>query len=230
MRVRWLLGCLVTAAVAGLSIAPAGAQAASGDAAATQAYLQANYKLVSYFASHIPSARAEIAGVLAGVRRECPQAAADSPQDVDSEQLSNEVIGTMVTTVAQHNLPPTRSFDRAVASLRWSNQALTKGVQAYVAKGRTLTSLAVPHLCADIEAWVAGDYRTLPASTVGFDQRFMPSWVAPGYLPKALATYESPQERTLARRTTQLEEKWTEFEAFEVETWGDIMNELVLQP
>lgn len=230
MRVRSLLGFLTTAALVGIWAAPAGAQAGSSDAATTQAYLQANYALVSYFAAHIPSARAELAGVLAGVRRECPQVAAQSPEDVDSEQLSNEVIGTMVTTVTQHNLAPTRSFNRTVASLRWSSQALTKAVRAYVAKGRTLTSLRVPSLCADIRAWVASGYQTLPASTVSFDRRFMPAWVAPGYLPKALAAYETPQDRALARRTVRLEEKWSEFEAYEVETWGDIMNELVLQP
>jgi hypothetical protein len=230
MRVRSLLACLAIAGLAGLSIAPTGAQAASGDAAATQSYLQANYALVSYFAAHIPAARTELAGVLSGVRHECPQAAAASPEDVDSEQLSNEVVGTMVTTVVQQNLPPTHTFDRAVRSLRWSNQALTKAVHAYVAKGETLISLKVPHLCADIEAWVASDYQTLPASTVSFDGRFMPSWVAPGLLPHALTAYETPQERSLARRIVQLENKWTEFEAYEVETWGDIMNVLVLQP
>jgi hypothetical protein len=230
MRVRSLLACLATAVLAGLSIAPTGAMAASGDATATQSYLQANYALVSYFASHIPAARAELASVLTGVRSECPLAAAASPEDVDSEQLSNEVIGTMVTTVVQQNLPPTHTFNRAVRSLRWSNKALTKAVQAYVAKGKTLISLTVPHLCADIEAWVASDYRTLPASTVSFDARFMPSWVAPGFLPHALAVYETPQERSLARRIGRLEDKWTEFEAYEVETWGDIMNALVLQP
>jgi hypothetical protein len=117
-----------------------------------------------------------------------------------------------------------------VQALHWSNGALTKAVRAYVAKGKTLISLAVPHLCADIRAWVASDYLTLPASTISFDRRFMPSWVAPGFLPHALAAYESPQERALARRTVVLEEKWTEFEAYEVETWGEIMNALVLQP
>jgi hypothetical protein len=230
MRVRRLSAFLATATLAGLALAPTGAQATSADAAATQAYLQANYALVSYFAAHIAGARAELAGVLAGVRRECPQAAAASPQDVDSEQLSNEVVGTMVTTVVQRNLPPTRKFERAVQGLQWSNGTLTKAVRAYAAKGKILTSLAVPHLCADIRSWVASDYLTLPASTVSFDQRFMPSWVAPGFLPPALATYETRQERTLARRTVVLEEKWTEFEAYEVETWGDIMNVLVLQP
>ncbi|MGP0100278.1 MAG: hypothetical protein ACLPUT_01465 [Solirubrobacteraceae bacterium] len=228
MRVGALLPLL--AAAAGLAIGPSAALADTADVAATQTYLQANYAFVRYFTSHIPAARAEISSVLAGVRRECPSAAAGSPENVDSEQLSNEVIGTMVTTVVQHNLPPIRTAIRATAHLRWSNGALTRAIQAYAAKGKVLTSLAVPHLCADVKAWVAGDFQTLPASTASFAPRFMSVWVAPGYLPAALSPYETAEDRTLAHRTAQLEEQWTEFEAYEVETWGKIMNALVLQP
>lgn len=228
MRVGALLPLL--AAAAGLAIGPSAALADTADVAATQTYLQANYALVRYFTSHIPAARAELSSVLAGVRRECPSAAAGSPENVDSEQLSNEVIGAMVTTVIQHNLPPIRTAIRATAHLRWSNGALTRAVQAYAAKGKVLTSLAVPHLCADVKAWVAGDFQTLPASTASFAPRFMSVWVAPGYLPAALSPYETAEDRTLAHRTAQLEEQWTEFEAYEVETWGKIMNALMLWP
>ena len=228
MRVRGLIPLL--AALAGLAVLPASAPASAADLAATQTYVQVNYALVRYFTSHIPAARAELSSVLAGVRRECPSAAAGSPEDVDSEQLSNEVVGTMVTTVIQHNLPPLRAAIRAIAHLRWSSGALTRAIQAYVAKGRVLSSLAVPHLCADVRAWVASDFETLPASTASFAPRFMSAWVAPGYLPAALSPYETGEGRTLAHRTAQLEQQWTEFEAYEVETWGKIMNALVLQP
>jgi hypothetical protein len=221
---------LLLAMSVGVAICPASAAANAADLAATQTYVQANYTLVRYFASHIPAARAELSSVLAGVRRECPAAAAGSPEDVDSEQLSNEVIGAMVTTVVQHNLAPIRTAIRATSHLRWSDGALTKAIHAYVAKGKALSSLAVPRLCADVKAWVASDFETLPASTASFAPRFMSVWVAPGYLPAALSPYESGETRTLAHRTAQLEEKWTEFEAFEVETWGKIMNALMLQP
>jgi hypothetical protein len=234
MRVRALLALPAVAtaslAFAGSAIAPSSALADAASVTATQTYLQANYTLMRYFASHIPAARAELAGVLAGVRSECPRGAAGSPQDVDSEQLSDEVIGAMVTTVVQHNLPPIQTAIRAAEHLRWSNGALTSAIQAYVAKGKVLTSLAVPHLCADVKAWVAGDYATLPTSTTSFAPRFMSVWVAPGYLPAALSAYETVEDRALAHRTAQLEARWAEFEAFEVETYGRIMNELVLQP
>jgi hypothetical protein len=206
------------------------ATALASDASSTQAYLQANYQLVSYFSSHLRAAEAEDSGILAGVRRECPGAAAESPQDVDSEQLSNEVIGTMVTTVIQHHLAALQRFTRAVAHLRWSDAALTRAIRSYAAKGEVLSSLAVPRLCADVKAWVVGDYKTLPASTVSFDRRFMPAWVAPGELPRSLAAYETPEDRALAQRTHHLEQQWTEFEAREVETWGRIMDSMEIQP
>jgi hypothetical protein len=221
---------LAIAAAAGPAIAPASALADAADVATTRTYVQANYALVRYFTSHIPAARAELASVLEGVRRECPDAAAGSPEDVDSEQLSNEVIGTMVTTVIQHNLAPVRAAIQATAHLRWSDGALTRAIQAYVAKGRTLSALAVPHLCADVKAWVTSEFQTLPASTASFAPRFISVWVAPGLLPAALSRYETAQDRTLAQRTVQLEAQWTEFEAFEVKTWGKIMDALELWP
>jgi hypothetical protein len=221
---------LAMLAVTGALAASASPASASSNAASTQAYLQANYALVQHFAARIPSTEMELNGVLAEIRRECPAAAAGSPQDVDSEQLSNEVIGTMVTTVVQHNVAPILAAVREVAPLRWSSAALTNSIRAESAKGKVLSSLAVPDLCAEVKAWTASDFQTLPASTVSFDQRFMPAWVAPGFLPAALSAYESPAERTLARRTARLEQQWTDFEAREVETWGGLMDTLELWP
>jgi hypothetical protein len=227
MSARSLSGLVVVFAVLGLAWSSV---AAADDAASTQAYLQTNYTLMRYFTAHIPAAKAEIASVLAGVRRECPRAAAGSPQDVDSEQLSNEVVGTMVTTVVQDNLPSTLSAIRATEPLRWSNGALTRTIHAYLAKARSLTKLAVPDLCADVKAWAASGFKTLPASTASFDPHFLSWWVAPGDQPAALSHYETSQDAPLAHRARKLEERWTQFEANEVETWGEIMNALVLEP
>jgi hypothetical protein len=229
MPARWISVLVATFAVLGVA-GPSAAAADSADVASTQAYLQTNYTLMRYFTAHIPAAKAEIASVLTGVRRECPLAASGSPQDVDSEQLSNEVVGTMVTTVVQHNLPATLNAIRATASLRWSNGALNKTIHAYLAKAKALTTLAVPDLCADVKAWAASGFKTLPASTSAFSPHFLSWWVAPGDQPPTLRRYESSQDAALAHRTTKLEEQWTQFEADEVETWGEIMNALVLQP
>ena len=39
---------------------------------------------------------AAIKGLLSQVQRECPAAALESPQNTDSEQLSNELVGEMI--------------------------------------------------------------------------------------------------------------------------------------
>jgi hypothetical protein len=211
-------------------LAPARALASPADVAATQAYLQANYRLVSTAASHIPVAERAISAVLGQVRRECPKAASGSPQDPESTQMSEEVIGTMVTSAYSRDLASIRQYLRAVAHLRWSNHALTAEVQSYVSRLKVLASLTQPNLCADVRSWATSHYTALPASNVAFDRRFVPSWVSLGEVPGSLARYENAEAHALAKRSASREEQISEFEAFKVETWGQIMSTLELWP
>jgi hypothetical protein len=226
MSARRSLLALLTLLAAAL---PASASAA-GDAASTQAYIQANYRLVQTAASNIGAGESAIHAVLGRVRQQCPLAAAASPQDPQSTELSNEVIGAMITAAIQRDLPSIRRFVSAAGGLRWSNRGLTNAVRSYVSKLRTLSSLPQPDICTDVRSWAASGFRTVPASTVAFDARFWPSWVALGELPPGLNRFETGAQRSLARRSNQRESQLSEFEAKEVETWGDIMNALNLHP
>jgi hypothetical protein len=214
-----------------VALLPASAAAAGGDVATTREYIEANYRLVQASAAKIAPIETTLRGIRSRVLSECPNAAAHSPQDADSEQLSNEVIGTMVTgAVSLAELPATRGFVRIAGSLRWGDSALTSAVHAYVGKVRGLVALAPPQLCADVEGWAASGFRTLPATTAVFAPRFISVWVAPGELPPSLARYETPAERPLLRRTRRLEQEFTDMEARAVETWSEIMNGLGLLP
>jgi hypothetical protein len=228
MRVRAVVVLLAGLAVPGTGASPA--VAGTSNAATTHAYVEANYALMQAASARIPSSRAGFRGVLAQVQRECPLAAAASPEDTDSEQLSNEVIGAMVTAAARPDRQVSETFRDSVARLQWSNGALTKAIRGYVHQGKELFALASPNLCADVRAWVASGYQTLPTSTVQFDASFLPNWIAPGYLPAQLKPYESAGESAVLHRTEQLEQRYTEFEASAVETYGEIMNALDLQP
>ncbi|HMD56616.1 MAG TPA: hypothetical protein VKG82_04005 [Solirubrobacteraceae bacterium] len=207
-----------------------GALAASSDASSTQTYLQANFRLVNTAGSRIPSGESILQGVLAQVRRECPHAAMGSPQDPESTQLSNEVIGTMVTAAIHPDLGSIREYLRSAAHLRWSSSGLTSAVAGYVSKLKTMASLSEPKLCADVRSWAASGFKTLPPSTVAFDDRFVPDWVALGELPSSLSRFEQSSERSLAGRSAARETELTDFEAREVETWGKIMDALELNP
>jgi hypothetical protein len=224
---------LAAALIAGLlltTLASSRAFGAHADVAATRAYIQANYRLVRAAVSQTRPIEASLQGVLGNIRAQCPLAAAGSPQDANSEQLSNEVIGEMVLTAGRPLRGAGRAFVAAAAHLSWSDRSLTRAIRAYVGKVATLTVLQPPSLCSDVQSWAAGGFHALPASTVAFAPRFMAAWVAPGELPASLAPYESPADHRLAGRTARLEERFSELEAREVETWGHIMSTLALWP
>jgi hypothetical protein len=206
------------------------ALAAQADLASTRSYIQANYALVQSAGSRLASARAAYRDVIRRVKATCPGAAANSPQNPESTQLSNEVIGAMVTAAIHTNLPALGAFVRVAERLRWSNRALTSAVHAYASKVKTMATLGPPDLCGDVKAWVATGFQTLSPRTLGFDQRFVPAWVALGELPSGLAAYERPEERALLQRTNQLELKLSNFEAEAVESYGELMNTLGVLP
>lgn len=223
-----LLMMLLTTLTLGVAQAPA--LAGSADISTTRAYVRANYALVQYGATRLGTAQALIDGVLYKTKSVCPKAAFDSPQNPESTQLSNEVIGAMVLAAIHAAAPEINGYLRVAARSRWSNQALTRKIHGYVAKLKTMSTLAPPNLCGDVKAWAASGFHTLPASTVRFDQQFMPNWVALGELPALLNRYASPDARALLSRTNKLELRITDFEANNVETWGKIMEALVLYP
>ncbi len=220
---------LLSASLLG-ALAPTSALAGQSDLTATEAYIQANSRFVHAAASRIHPMEAALQSLLGQVRAECPEAAAGSPEDTDSEQLSNEVIGAMVLRAGSLIRPAAEAFLAAAGHLAWSDGRLTRVVHGYLANVRALSDLAQPRLCSDVQTWAASGFRTLPASTAAFDAVFMANWVAAGELPAALAPYETPAERPLLNRTTRLESELTELEAREAATWREIMNTLELEP
>jgi hypothetical protein len=205
------------------------AQALS-DTAVSHVYLEADYRLVRSAISKLPRIEGAVHGVLRQVRRECPAAGAGSPQDPESTQMSDEVIGAMVLAVVALDKPVGRRFVAETRGLSWQDRALTRTVRTYVASVKALLAMPVPNLCSDVRAWSASRFTALPATTLQFAPRFIANWVSLGELPRALSRCEAPSDRALAARTLRLESIITDFEAREVETWGEIMNTLELWP
>ena len=220
-------------AIAGATISgwgPAPALASAGDVATTHSYVSANYTLVHTATTKLSIARTAIERVLANVTNQCPQAAAGSPQNEQSTQMSNEVIGTMVTSAIADYKTQIAAYVRVAERSRWSSGGLTGTVHAYASKLKTMASLPIPDICADVRAWVASGYRTLPPGNVRFAPQFMSAWVALGELPSGLSQFERPEDRSLASSSMRSESELNEFEAVEVEKYTAIMNELGVQP
>ncbi len=216
--------CVVCAA------APPVAGAAS-NAATTQTYLNANLALLRTSERLANVSEAAWKRILAQVRRECPAVATESPQNYDSEQLSNELVGDLIVSGTAPIKGPIARFARAVSGLRWSSARLTKTIHAYAIALTKEAAMPPPNLCGDVRAWVTGRYQTLPPSTVAFNASYKAVNVPVGELPEALlAPYEQPGQRGLLRTTRALEQAQADFEARAPAYYGEIMNELVLQP
>jgi hypothetical protein len=221
---------LTLAVLLGVALAPATALAAN-NAAATKTYLRADNLLVTRARAKLATSEATLGTLLHQVQRECPGVAAESPQDVDSEQLSNELVGVMTVVSFRPDDAAIASFVKSVAPLQWSNAALTRTVREYARKLTAQAALAAPDLCGDVRAWVSSGYRTLPAATERFDQSFFALDVAIGELPtKLLAPYVSPGDRGLVQRTHQIELQLIDGEARAVPPYGRIMEALALNP
>jgi hypothetical protein len=216
-------------AVLALAAAPPAALANSGNAAATRAYIKANYALVRAARSNLAAGNAALKSLVRQITGECPLAAAESPENHDAEQLSNEVAGAMTVVVYRPDAAAVAVFARAVRGLRWSNRALTRTVKTYTAQLKGLATLATPDVCGDVKAWAASGYQALPASTLQFDQRYYAVDVeAEEVSLRLLAPYESAGEASLVRRTKQLEAPLAEAEANAVADYTQILDALKL--
>src|ERR1700743_618471 len=132
---------------AGMLIALLGATGAqASDSSATAAYLRADLALVAAAHAHIGASVAGYRSVLSGVRHSCPKAAEASPQNPESTDLSNEVIGAMVLNAGKPDRPAIRTYLKAVAGLRWSSSKITRAVAGYAAMLSKLYALSTPDL------------------------------------------------------------------------------------
>lgn len=225
------LASIVLAAFAlALAAAPSAASAKPGDAAATRAYIRANYALVRTGRANLAAGNAAVKSLVSQITGECPLAAAESPQNHDSEQLSNEVVGAITIAAYSPDTAAMESFARTIGSLHWSNRVLTRLVGKYATQINGLAKLASPDVCGDVKAWVAGGYQTLPPGAMQFDQSYYRADIEAEEVPlKLLAPYESAPEVSLLHRTMRLEAPLAQAEANVVGDYTKILDTLGLQ-
>lgn len=200
----------------------------ASDAATTEAYVRANYALVFTGHRDIPTAHARILALRQRLRSECPGVVAGSPQDEASETLTWELIGAMTIAGYQPGLGAARKFSQAVAKLSWSNRSLTRAVRKYTRQGLAEVRTPPPDVCADLRAWKASGYTTLPATTTHFRQTFFENYVGVGFMPEQLTRLVPTSLKAVVQRARHYEEALAEFEAHEVETFGSIIDSLGL--
>lgn len=200
------------------------------DRAATRTYISANYTLVRTARANLVAAQTAIKTLGERVSGECPLAAGrEAPQNHDSRQLSEEVVGALEVAAYETDKASMLAFAHAIRGLRWSNRKLTRVVHAYAVKLERFPTLAPPNICADVTAWAAVGYVSLPATTVAFDSGFYKYAIENDEVPPGLLRpYENATDAALLRRTEQLEAPLGEFEAEAVSDYSKILDALKL--
>jgi hypothetical protein len=219
---------ILAAVLIAMALAPCALASSSREVAATSSYLHANYALVHAAYSRIKQIESRLRGLLAQIRRECPHAAAGSPETEQSVQLGNEVIGTLALTAIHLDIPAGEAFVGVVRGLSWGSASLTRAVRGYAAKVSRMISLPIPNLCGDVQIWARSGFTALPSFTEPFDTAFLGSWVSPGFLPAGLRRYEPASVHRVVRSTEREEGAIVELEAREVVTWGKIIDAIGL--
>lgn len=229
-----MLGRAAAALTAGiaLSLAPATALASSGDVATTRALARATDTLVRAASPDVHRGLAAAESYARQIINQCPNAAAGSPQNHESEQLDDELIGAMTTVGYRVAARPAATFARQVGGLRWSNHRLTRAVHTFATKLAGLTHLATPDVCGDIRAWAASGYQTVPASTTAFVSQYLAITPEAEEVPLIISLaerYEVPSEIPVLRRVEHLETRLGEAEAAAVESYSRVIMALELK-
>jgi hypothetical protein len=178
-------------AAAGAQLAGAAARrthTTPADRAATHDYLAADLARAQVLLASLPARIAAYEAAAARIGSECPGVLAGEPPEgppgpqqerqtprqegeatrrrVQRESLTRELEVAIAPPITAADKEAEAAFVAASRPLRWSDPAINKGVQNYLALVESLpTPKPAPNVCADMRAWVASGYRSLSPAT-----------------------------------------------------------------
>lgn len=198
-------------------IAPSAALAASADVSSTHTLVTAGYTFGRESEARMGTMRRAILASKRGLLRQCPRAAAGSPQDEQSYQLSYEAAGALWAAGYGADRGPIVKLANATRGLHWTSAKINRDFKLFLDGMLGLSRLAVPPVCKDIASWKATGFTTLPAHTVSFDARLEKLEAKP--VPSALlALYAQGADRSLLSQDQRIATKLLNFET---QTGGD---------
>jgi hypothetical protein len=205
-----LLAILVVSGVIAAS-----AQAGSGDANTTRAYLRADELLLRSTLRDVPAGAAALARFDASVNTECqgvltgaPKVRVETPRPGElrlgpreSLEFSLETLDAVSIVLEEPNRPPLRRFSRTISRLRWTSRSLTRLVRSNATAQLAQAETTPPNLCADAKAWAASGYKTLSPGT----ERFLKHQKAIEAVAAGQGEFLESPERAIVRRLRRFE-------------------------
>lgn len=218
----------LTVAIA-LLVVPADAMAAPRqDIAAARKVLAAGYATLSAVMRTWPHMEASLRSLNRRFAAECPGVGAGSPQTEPEQRLSYEVAGALWATAYRADAGIVRKFIHETSGLSSTSPSLNRRMHKFRNGLQEMIALTVPDVCADVRAWTASGYRTIPADVLRFDRHVEAIDVAiPS--PKLADPWVVPSDRKLVPK---IEHLITRFEEREIATgqryWNILLETLGL--
>jgi len=223
---RRLRTLLTAAALAVPALTPALAEAS--DASATHAYIQADFALARAGVAGIGRAQARIHAYNKELAAQCPGIGRGAPQTEAGQTMSAEVVAALWSLAYGANAGPINTFLAKVSRLHWSNHAITRAAARFARSWHELATLPLPPLCADVAAWKANGFQTIPPSAlraVEHAESIHPKPVSA----RLLAPFMRGADKSTLARAARLERKVGESE-FELgqDDWFEVLDTLAL--
>lgn len=206
---------MAATAACALAASPAPSVAATpADKRATGAYLRATYEFDRALLANSSRAEAAVAEYIKQLTGECPGVLTNAPaigigghklsatQIKQLEQqgaLAAEVLTALIGRWLSPDFGPFQTLAHTIGPLQWHAPRIAQLVRAELSGLKRLIGTPPPDVCADLRAWVAGGYQTLPPGTSA-SQKLLTDEPSGGSLEASIRSFEDPAQKALARR------------------------------
>ncbi len=200
-----LLAATLAAVVLACGLA-ATARASTVDVSSTHALISDYDAMIRARQAALAPGVAAVDRYVAAVGHGCQGVLAHAPMTgAEAQALGGEVSGAVGLALIGPTRPALLAFVRAVGSLLWSDPAVARAVGSFAGAVLGYARLGTPDVCADLRAWAASGYRTVPGTTRAFnaDVTADANQQASAIPAHALAPYVTSADARIAAQTEQ---------------------------
>ena len=169
-----LAGVVAPLLLLALLVAPADALAGSQDVTSTHAAIAADHALDRARVQMIAATQATVESYRARLAAECPDAGAGSPETEAAEPMSAEVADALWSIAYGAAAAPIARFAKVIGPLRVDQWPLQPRDPHARLKPQRPVRGAAPDLCADVRAWTASGFETVPSDALELNRQLEP--------------------------------------------------------
>jgi hypothetical protein len=178
--------------------------------------------------ARVKAGQAKIEAFNTKLAGECPRIGIGSPETEASQPIAHEVAAALWSLAYGIDAAPIAAFVRAAGHLGWSSPRINAIARRYRRSLHEMATLPLPDLCADVGAWKATGYQTIPPAAVSLASRVDAIELHP-IPPRLLAPYVRGSDASLIARTKRLERKLAENEFIVGQSdWLQVLGTLAL--